>query len=228
MFEEDGEQAVLGTAQVHHHAAGRDEVARRKVERPAAEVIGLFRAAGGNAARFGRGVGNAPGTAQDSADARKELAGLEGLDHVIVRAEFKAHHTVGRIAEGGEENDGSGAVHGAQAAAERKAVLAGHHDIENDEVGLLFLKAGEHGFTAVRHTDLKAVLAQVVRHEVAYILIVVHNKERQRRLLMGGFGIGHKAHSFESYACTITRLKGERINFPVTIYCRCARKLTSS
>ena len=136
MFQKNGEQPVFRTAQVHHHPAGRNEMPGRDIQRPAAEVIGFFRATG-----FGRNIGHPAGTTQHGAYACQKLTRLERLDHIVVGAELQPHHAVGGIAESGKEYHGNGGkpLRGAQPAAQGKPVFSGHHDVENDKIGLLLL-----------------------------------------------------------------------------------------
>ena len=75
------------------------------------------------------------GAAKDGVDARDELVRVEGLRDVVVGAEAEAGDLSTSEVAGGEEDDGH-AAGGGKGAADLEAVLAGHHDVEHEEVGL--------------------------------------------------------------------------------------------
>ena len=82
------------------------------------------------------GFGSAPlaRSAHDRARARQQFARTEGFGQIIVGAHFQANHAIDLVALGRQHQDRD-RVPGAQPAADRRAVLAGKHQIEDDEIG---------------------------------------------------------------------------------------------
>ena len=90
----------------------------------------------------------AHGAAQDGADAGDDLFESEGLGDVVVTTGTQTGHLVlGGVLCGQEEHGGGGAVF-AQAAGHLEAVHAGHHDVQDNEVGVFGVRLFE-GFAAV-------------------------------------------------------------------------------
>ena len=74
---------------------------------------------------------------QDRGDAQRELARLEGLGKKIIDAFFEAGDPVLRLGSRGQHQDRHAAALGcvgAQTGGEFESVLAGHHDVEDDEI----------------------------------------------------------------------------------------------
>ena len=91
---------------------------------------------------------DAAATAQNGADAGDYLVEGEGLGDVVVAAGTQTGHLVlGGVLCGQEEHGGGGAVF-AQAAGHLEAVHAGHHDVQDNEVGFFGVRLFE-GFAAV-------------------------------------------------------------------------------
>ena len=80
--------------------------------------------------------------AQHGVDAGQQLARVEGLGQVVVGADLEADDAVDVLALGGEHDDRRAVVGGAQAPADRQAVLAGQHQVEHDQVDGLAQSAG--------------------------------------------------------------------------------------
>src|SRR3546814_9211898 len=66
-------------------------------------------------------------------DAQHQLARLEGLGQVVVGAGLEAGDAVLGLAHGGQQQDRHGAFP-AQGFRELQAGLAGHHDVEHQQV----------------------------------------------------------------------------------------------
>jgi hypothetical protein len=105
--------------------------ARAQVEGEGAEGDHLVLARG----RAGRLLRRA--AAQHGVDAGQQFARVEGLAQVVVGAHFQAHDAVHVLALGGQHDDRRAVVGGTQAAADRQAVFAGHHQVEHDQVDRL-------------------------------------------------------------------------------------------
>ena len=91
---------------------------------------------------------DAAATAQNGTDAGDHLVEGEGLGDVVVTTGTQTGHLVfGGVLCGQEQHGGGGAVF-AQAAGHLEAVHAGHHDVQDDEVGIFGVCLFE-GFAAV-------------------------------------------------------------------------------
>ena len=110
--------------------------------------------------------------AEDGADARRELVGVERLGDVVVGAEVEALGLVGRRALGREQDDGDGTSL-AQLAHDLDAVEIGHDDVEQDDVRPDLLGLLERLFAAVRGDDAEALLAEGDRDELGDPRLVV-------------------------------------------------------
>ena len=83
--------------------------------------------------------------AQQCADTGEEFAGGEGFDEVVVGAGVEAIDAVFDLAFGGEHEDGGALSEAAQFGGDVVAAAPGHHDVEQDQVGLVLegaLQAG--------------------------------------------------------------------------------------
>lgn len=104
---------------------------------------------------FGVGLLVAADEAQEGAYLGQEFAGGEGFGEVGVGAALEAGDFFPGLVFGGEHDDGYVVLPLAHAAGDFVAVEAGHHDVKDDEVGLLreFVEgfgagAGDEGFVA--------------------------------------------------------------------------------
>jgi hypothetical protein len=85
---------------------------------------------------------------------------MEGLDEVVVGAEFHGfdgaiHHVVGAH----HEDDGGG-IGFFQSAQDFDAIDAGQHDVEESEVGLLLGEQGQRIFAGGGRKNFEALLPQ--------------------------------------------------------------------
>ena len=126
------------------------------------------------------GFGRHAGAAKDRADAGQKLAHAEGLGDVVIRAQFQAGDLVGLLQAGGQQDDG-GLAFLAKCADELKAIHLGHHDIEQDEIGLLVTGGVEGVLAVVGDDDAQPLFCEVIAHEGAHVRLVVHNED----------GLGH-------------------------------------
>ncbi|MCO5614897.1 hypothetical protein L7F22_069182 [Adiantum nelumboides] len=78
------------------------------------------------------------GPAEHGGDPQGQLARAEGLGDVVVGAELEPTDTVVLLAERGEEHDREVRSLRLQLAADRQAVPAGQHEVEDDHVGCPF------------------------------------------------------------------------------------------
>ena len=83
-------------------------------------------------------------TSQHRADTGHELPRLEGLRHVVVRADLEPRDAVDDVVARGQQDDGRSTAGGAQLAQDVEPRSAGEHDVEHDEVGLV-IEGGREG-----------------------------------------------------------------------------------
>jgi len=72
------------------------------------------------------------GAAQECPHPRDKLTGRKGFEHIVVRAHHQPDDAVGLLGARCKQDDWHLALL-ADRAAEAEAILAGHHDVENDE-----------------------------------------------------------------------------------------------
>ena len=113
--------------------------------------------------------------AQNSLDPRDQLARTEGLHDIIVGANLEADDAVDLRAHGGQHDDRRPVLL-AQLLAEDEPALAGHHEVEHDEVETADLDRLHHLAPVGRLGDPEAVLAKVLAHERAKLAIVIDNQ----------------------------------------------------
>ena len=121
---------------------------------------------------------------QHGPDARDQLAAAERLGQVIVGAHLQSDHPVHLVALGGEHDDRDVRL-GAQAPAQRQAVLAGQHQVEQDEVDPAVGQDLAHGTPVSRGADAKAFLGQRTRDEIADLAVVVDDQDVRSALHAG-------------------------------------------
>ena len=109
--------------------------------------------------------------------ARQKLARLKGLGQVIVGAHFQAQDAIHRIAARGEHEDGDGLACGAQAPAQRQAILARHHDVEHQHVEALARQQPGGAGRIAHRTHLQALLAQIALQQGAQFGLVVGDQD---------------------------------------------------
>src|SRR5207249_4707317 len=104
------------------------------------------------------------GAAEDRFDAGDQFARAERFGDVVISAHFEANDAVGFGGAGGEHDQGrvGGAVFSAQAAADLKAIDAGHHQVEDDQVGTMLGGDLETALTVGGDDHVVAVLLKVV------------------------------------------------------------------
>jgi hypothetical protein len=114
--------------------------------------------------------------AQDRLDAAEELAWIEGLGDIVIRAELEPHDAVDILATGGEHDDRYLRAR-AQLAAQRQAVFARQHQVEHQQVNMRALHDAAH-FPAVGHRGgAKLVLLQILRQQAPDLTVIVHNQQ---------------------------------------------------
>src|SRR5574343_151077 len=133
--------------------------ARAEVESEGAKAHHLVLARGG-AGGFLRRT-----TAQHGVDAGQQFAWVEGLAQVVVGAHFQAHDAVHVLALGGEHDDGCAVVGGTQAAADREAVFAGHHQVQHDQIDRVAQQDAVERLAVFGQDDFQPLLGEVAAQQ---------------------------------------------------------------
>ncbi len=124
-------------------------------------------------------------------DAGQDLFVLKRLDHVIDRADLEAAHLVGRIREGGhkDDRDCSRVCLGFEAAARLEPIEAGHHHVEQDEVGSGVLHLFERAQAVAGHQHFEPLLMQVIEQYTDVGRRVVDDQNRPFFRRLGAHGL---------------------------------------
>ena len=126
--------------------------------------------------------------AQHRADAGEELARHEGLGEVVVGAHLEADDAVHILAARGEHQDRGVGVRPAaraQVAAQGESVLAGHHEVEHDQVDAVGLERGLHLAPVGGGGAAQALLLEVVGEQLADVAIVIDDQDVVGRVHAG-------------------------------------------
>ena len=125
MLKECHQQAKFGRRNGNHCPFRVKQAALQRIELPAVELE-----------QFGfRQRQTAPhGAAQDAANPGDQLSRIEWFDDIVIRADLEADDPVGRLAPGSQQ-DSRDRPGFRQMAAQRQAIFARHHDVEQDQIG---------------------------------------------------------------------------------------------
>ena len=152
-----------GRSLADHHLAHL-WVQREPLEAPhGVGVVGL--------ARGGRAV-----TLDVRLQPRDELARLERLRQVVVRAELQPDDAVGGLPAGGQHDDRHVAAL-ANAPADGEAVHLRQHDVEDDGVEVPALERGEPGARRRRRDDAEREAFAVLGQHLAEAFVVVDQED---------------------------------------------------
>ena len=113
--------------------------------------------------------------AEHRLDPRGELLHLKGLDNKIVRTELETEHLVENLALCRYHND---RLRGdlANLAAYLPAVLLRHHNVEQNKIRLVHLKAADSVSAVICGLDLISVILKIQLEHVTDINVVVNYK----------------------------------------------------
>ncbi len=116
------------------------------------------------------------GAAQQRLDAGLQLARAERFGDVVIGTEFETDHPVRLVGGCGQHDDGYLGV-ATDLLAEGKAVVTGHHDVQNDEVRAVLGELLAHLVALCRRQHLETRPGQVFVEQLADLLIVVDDKQ---------------------------------------------------
>src|SRR5262249_6360599 len=130
--------------------------------------------------------------------ARDELARLERLGDVIIRAELEADDAVRNVAPGGQHDDWQAAGF-ADLAAHGEAVHVGQHDVKDDPVRRRRLQGAKAGLGMRHRLHGEAEPAEVLREQLVQALVVVNDENSRahslRSACIGGIRAARRAGS---------------------------------
>src|SRR6185436_18736218 len=164
--------------------AGRPATPRRPPARRAAtRWPRLWRSAGAPRGRAGNPEGRYGQPLAQRRDLREQLGRLDRLHHVVLGPLAHPPDLVGLLSLGAADDDRDvlGRFVGRQRARRLEAVLARHHHVHEDEVGLRLLHLGERLFGAGGAGHLVAGLGQHVGEVLAVRRRVVYYENRLDR-----------------------------------------------
>ena len=164
VFDEGLQQPIFTCAQIDDDTLFRYQMAGISIERPIGESYCVAATC------------IAAGTPQDTADARQQLPRVEGLSEIIIRAHFQADNPLCVFAQR-RQHDHRQIGAGTQLAAQDKAVVAGQHDIENDQIDTLPLELRPHGFAILCGRDAIAIALQIVAQEIEDLGVIIHDEK---------------------------------------------------
>ena len=178
-LDEDPEQAEFGVGQRHHEAIVGDQLAQDAVQAPVVEAdVGAL---------FGAVIAH---PAQNGLDACHQFPWFERFGHVVVGAQFQADDAVGGLAAGGEHQDRD-VRFGAQPAAQRQAVFAGQHQVEDHHVEMLGLQRLTHGRAVGDAAGVDVEAGQVVDHQLTDRHVIVDDQRADAPALVVFMLISH-------------------------------------
>jgi hypothetical protein len=124
-------------------------------------------------------------------DAREQLARIEGLGEVVVGTDLEPDDAIDVVALGSEHDDGCQVTASAKAAADRKTILAGQHQVEDDQIEQFALQKAVHRAAVLCHEHLESLLTQVAAQQVTDAGVVIDDEQA------GGTSSRLRAHRCE-------------------------------
>ncbi len=118
--------------------------------------------------------------AEDRADPGQQFAWVERLGQIIVGAHFQAEHAVDVVALGGQHQDGHGAG-GAQITADGQAVLAGQHQVEDDQIRCEPAHRRTHRLAVPGRLHLESLARKQIADEAGDLLVVLDDQNLRIR-----------------------------------------------
>ena len=103
--------------------------------------------------------------AEHGPDAGAQLAGVEGLDQVIVRPHLQAHDFVHVLVPGSEHDDGHRAARAPQTAQHFKAIHARQHHVEHHQIGGVSVHVSQSLFAAGYRPLCESLPLQAFPHD---------------------------------------------------------------
>ncbi len=116
------------------------------------------------------------GAAQQRLDAGLQFAWAERLGDVVVGTEFETDHPI-RLVGGRRQHDDGDLGVATDLLAEGKAVVAGHHDVQNDQIRAVLGELLAHLVALRCGQYLEACPGQVLVEQLADLLVVIDDQQ---------------------------------------------------
>ena len=129
--------------------------------------------------RVGSGVLTA--TAQQGPDTGKQLLRLKGFGQVVVRTGVQAADAVIQLTAGGEHQHRQAAAAAAQLAQQGKAIHAGKHGVQHQQVVDIAAGVVQAGDAVITHVGGIALAAQQVLQGARQALFILHDQYTHSR-----------------------------------------------
>ena len=127
--------------------------------------------------------------AQHRVDSGQQLARVEWLGQIVVGTHLQPHDTVNVLAFGGQHDDGSFVIGGPQPATNGQAVLAGHHQVQHNQIDGIAQQNAVERLAVFGQDDLKTFLRQVTTQQVTNSGVIVNDDD-----FIGAWGGGSLSH----------------------------------
>ncbi len=115
------------------------------------------------------------GAAQHGAHAHQQLAQPEGLGDVVVRAQIEAANDIRFLLFGGD-HDHRDARFAAQVADELVAVHVGHHDVQQDQVGVGLVEDLQRLAPVGGGQHLEILAAEKIAQQHLHVACIIHHQ----------------------------------------------------
>jgi hypothetical protein len=163
---ENFEHAKLGAGERHRLAGDVNQV-RPGVQRDRTD---------GEFVRHGRFSGAIAGAAQNRADARHQLARIEGFAQVIVGPELQAHDPVDVVPARREHQD-RGFVGRSQFAQHVEAADARQHHVENQDLEIVRLQLFQRLASVVHALHVEVLGVQILGEHLTEFAVIVDQQD---------------------------------------------------
>jgi len=114
-------------------------------------------------------------------DVHHQLAGVEGLHHVVVATGRESDALVHDVAFGRQEDDRHGDASGPQLAAGGESIHLRHHDVHDDEVGRIASDGVQRIGAVVGVSELPLGAFHHVAHHPGNARFIVHEQNLRHR-----------------------------------------------
>src|SRR6266550_1704393 len=125
---------------------------------------------------------NCMGAAKDSLYPGQQFANRKRLGDVVVRSQLEAHHFVHFLSARGQHDDGNGCALGLELFADIQAAHAGHHDVEDDQVGFLRNGAFQAGNAVGCGDDFVSFVLEVIAQAGDHVGLIFDNQDFRHKL----------------------------------------------
>lgn len=172
-FQKGQQQIVFAARKRHFRPMRIEQTTACDLKRPTAEhqFPGIT----------GAGFLRLTGATQDSADARQQLTGIEGLAYVIVRAKLQTDDAVRFITHGGQHDDGHIGL-ATQPARDVQTGFTWQHQIQHDKLVMALAPDAPRFPSIACRADTHLIALKKFGKKVTNFAIVIDDKNMRRLL----------------------------------------------